>query len=164
MSLSGKRVFVNCGTSQYGTSVMRQKEWGTAMYNTVVINNLNSSEVWSGSRVARRAKPVEFMSKNNKKSITVRCTHDGYKRLSGKPYHLRSWTITSGKMLIEDKLKGAFKTATGYFHFNPDIKIIDAGIGALKLNLPKCNKDINISVSQGSGSIVSSIFCPEFGV
>ena len=82
MSLFGKRVFVNCGTSQYGTGVMRQKERGTAMHNTVVINNLNSSEVWSGFRVARRAKPVDFISKNNKKFITVKCAHDGYKRLS----------------------------------------------------------------------------------
>ena len=164
MSLFGKRVFVNCGTSQYGTGVMRQKERGTAMHNTVAINNLNSSEVWSGFRVARRANPIEFMSKTNKKSITVRCAHDGYKRLSGRPYHWRSWTITTGKMLIEDKVKGAFKTATSYFHFHPDIKIIDVGIGAWKLNLPKCNKHINISVLQGSGIIVSSIFCPEFGV
>ena len=45
-------------------------------------------------------------------------------------------------MLIEDKVKGAFKTATSYFHFHPDIKIIDVGIGAWKLNLPKCNKYI----------------------
>ena len=50
---------------------MRQKERGTAMHNTVAINNLNSSEVWSGFRVARRANPVEFMSKTNKKSIKM---------------------------------------------------------------------------------------------
>ena len=57
MSLFGKRTLVNRGISQYGIEV-RQVERGTAAHNTVVINNENSSEVWSGFRVARRARPL----------------------------------------------------------------------------------------------------------
>lgn len=164
MSVFGKRVFVNCGTSQYGTGMVRQKERGTATHNTVVINNENSSEVWAGFRVARRAKPFELVMDKNKTSIKVSCAHDGYKRLSGSPKHLRSWTMSSGKLLIKDKIKGDFKSATGYFHFHPDVKITNINEGFLKLNLPECNRDINIVVSDGSASIVSSIFCSEFGI
>jgi uncharacterized heparinase superfamily protein len=53
-----QRVICNSGTSQYGRGPMRQWERSTAAHNTVEIDGENSSEVWDGFRVARRAYPV----------------------------------------------------------------------------------------------------------
>ncbi len=57
MSLFDERIFVNSGISCYGESSERLRQRGTAAHNTVVINDQNSSEVWGGFRVARRARP-----------------------------------------------------------------------------------------------------------
>ena len=164
MSLFGKRTFVNRGTSQYGTGEVRQVERETAAHNTVVINGKNSSEVWSGFRVARRARPFGLLIDNNEKSITFGCAHDGYKRLSGQPVHWRSWTRADSTLLIEDKIEGAFKTATAYFHFHPDIKVVCSGKGQWTLKLPEIDRSVFLIVVKGLPSLVSDIFSPEFGV
>ena len=57
LSLFGHRVFVNSGTSCYGLGDERLRQRGTATHNTVMIDDQDSSEVWSGFRVARRAYP-----------------------------------------------------------------------------------------------------------
>lgn len=163
MSLFGRRALVNRGTSQYGNGRVRQDERGTAAHNTVVINNENSSEVWSGFRVARRARPYALSIDQSETSINVSCSHDGYKRLSGRPVHRRSWTFTNGTLLIEDQLQGVFETATAYFHFHPDIEIFCAGEDKWTLQFPECNKDVILFVAQGSASIMPSLFSPEFG-
>jgi uncharacterized heparinase superfamily protein len=57
LSLFGQRVIVNGGTSRYGTGPERLVERGTAAHSTVQIDGADSSEVWGGFRVARRARP-----------------------------------------------------------------------------------------------------------
>jgi uncharacterized heparinase superfamily protein len=164
MSLFKRRVFVNRGTSQYGTGLVRQEERGTAAHNTVVINNENSSEVWSGFRVARRARPFGLLIDKNEASIKVICSHDGYKRLSGSPIHRRAWTLASGKLVIEDKIEGAFESAKAYFHLHPDTKVVRVGDDRWTLRLPGCNNVIDLLVLNGLANIEPSIFSPEFGV
>ncbi|MDA9985690.1 heparinase II/III family protein [Alphaproteobacteria bacterium] len=164
LSLFGKRTIVNRGTSQYGNGEWRQVERGTAAHNTVVVNKENSSEVWSGFRVARRARPLGLVIDKNEDSITVSCSHDGYKRLSGCPVHWRSWTLADGTFLIKDKVEGAFKIATAYFHFHPDIEIVCAGEDSWMLNVPECNESVLLIVLKGLPNIVASVFSPEFGV
>lgn len=164
LSLFGKRTIVNRGTSRYGTGPVRQVERGTAAHNTVVINNKDSSEVWSGFRVARRARPFGLETNKNEDSIKVSCSHDGYKRLSGRPVHRRSWTLANRTLLIEDQLQGAYKTATAYFHFHPDIEIVRAGENSWTLQLPDFYERVLLVVLKGLPSIVPSEFSPEFGI
>src|SRR5690606_9343789 len=57
LSLHGRRVFVNGGTSTYEANAERLRQRGTAAHNTVVVDGQDSSEVWSAFRVARRARP-----------------------------------------------------------------------------------------------------------
>lgn len=58
-SLFGQRVIVNGGTSRYGSGPERLAQRGTAAHSTVQIDGVDSSEVWGGFRVARRAKPLD---------------------------------------------------------------------------------------------------------
>ena len=55
LSLSGQRIFVNSGISEYGLSEERLRQRQTKAHNTVSVNDLSSSQVWSGFRVAKRA-------------------------------------------------------------------------------------------------------------
>src|SRR5450759_4718040 len=57
LSLHGRRVLVNGGTSTYESGDERLRQRGTAAHNTVVVDGQDSSEVWGSFRVARRARP-----------------------------------------------------------------------------------------------------------
>ena len=58
LSVFGQRLVVNSGTSEYGLGAERLRQRGTAAHSTVQIDGADSSEVWSGFRVARRARPL----------------------------------------------------------------------------------------------------------
>lgn len=164
MSLFGKRVFVNSGISCYGFSKERLRQRGTAAHNTVMVNNKNSSEVWSGFRVAKRAMPFDLNIVNlNKKSFIVTCSHDGYKSLRGSPIHRRKWILKEKSLVIEDEILGKIYPALAFFHFHPKIKI--------ERNFP--NKGFakigqkmifEWEIEFGDVSFVSSTFHPRFGI
>ena len=102
----------------------------------VTINNENSSEVWDRFRVARRAYPYDLTIAELENSINVSCSHNGYKRLIGKPTHSREWQLFRSSLIIKDKIKGPFKNAYAYFHFHPYIKIIQNDTGDWNLIIP----------------------------
>ena len=54
LSISGRRVLVNGGTSTYEIGPERLRQRGTAAHNTVVVDGQDSSEVWSAFRVGQR--------------------------------------------------------------------------------------------------------------
>ena len=76
LSLHMNRVFVNSGTSLYGLSEERHRQRSTAAHNTVVVDQLNSSEVWGGFRVARRAQVSQYESNIERDLIAVSAEHD----------------------------------------------------------------------------------------
>lgn len=55
ISYKGKRVVVNSGIDRYGSSKERIRQRGTAAHNCMVVDGKDSSEVWGGFRVGRRA-------------------------------------------------------------------------------------------------------------
>lgn len=164
MSLFGRRVFVNGGTSQYGTGMVRIEERGTASHNTVMINGENSSEVWSGFRVARRANPFGLTIDKTKTSVSVSCAHDGYKRLLGSPTHNRTWLLSDEKLIIRDRVDGVFHNARAHFHLHPEITIISDNKSKWTLFLPDSHEYLIFNVLQGHAKIEQSFFSPEFGV
>ena len=162
LSLFGQRVFVNGGTSQYGTGEVRELERSTAAHNTVVINGENSSEVWDGFRVARRAYPRDLVIKETTKLVSVSCAHDGYRRLSGKPIHRRTWEFSDSALTITDQINGGFESAVAYFHLHPDIGISANSDGSWLLQLPK-GQIITVTIEMGNSQKLPSFFAPEFG-
>jgi uncharacterized heparinase superfamily protein len=128
LSVGAQRVLVNSGTSCYGTSNERLRQRGTAAHNTVVIDGLDSSEVWGGFRVAQRARPIGLTLSEvgdvAQNAIELCCAHDGYQRLSGKPTHWRRWLMREGEYVVEDSVEGGFEGAEARFHFHPDLKLV----------------------------------------
>ena len=162
LSLFGQRAVTNCGTSEYGTGAIRQLERGTAAHSTVTVNGENSSEVWGGFRVARRAYPLDLAIYQNAASITVRCGHTGYRRLRGKPVHQREWQLTESSLQVTDTVSGSAEYAVARFHLHPDIEVVESKPSGWTLALPG-GQLVSIHIDHGYAIREQSHYAPEFG-
>ncbi|MCC5870740.1 MAG: alginate lyase family protein [Gammaproteobacteria bacterium] len=124
LSLSGERTIVNGGTSRYGRGPLREAERGTAAHSTVQIDGENSSEVWAGFRVGRRARTFDVSVRQDGDAVVVDAAHDGYKRLPGRPVHRRQWRIRRGSLEVNDSIEGRYTSAVARFHMHPDVKTL----------------------------------------
>jgi uncharacterized heparinase superfamily protein len=120
-SWGDQRVIVNSGTSCYGVSAERQWQRGTAAHSTVEVDGQNSSEVWAGFRVARRAYPGPVELRETAELLRVVASHDGYLRLPGRVLHERCWTLSADRMHIQDRLAGRYQRAVARFFLHPAV-------------------------------------------
>jgi uncharacterized heparinase superfamily protein len=136
LSILGQRCFVNSGTSVYGNSSERSRQRGTAAHNTVVVDGCDSSEVWAGFRVGRRALPLDVSVHRDSNAVTITAAHDGYRYLPGRVIHRRRWVVERRSLTITDELSGRFHSARAYLHMHPDAAIVDHGPDFLRCSLP----------------------------
>jgi uncharacterized heparinase superfamily protein len=164
LSLFGQRVFANGGTSRYGLGPEREAERGTAAHNTVVVDGADSSEVWAGFRVARRARPCGLTVSGDDSGTEVGCAHDGYLRLPGRPLHRRRWQLRVGSLCISDTVEGRCMSAVARYHLHPDVGCdVDAQGGGGVLRLPG-GQSVRWRVAGGTLRLAESRYCPEFGL
>jgi len=163
LSLFGRRVLVNSGTSVYGVSEERQRQRGTAAHNTIVVNGENSSEVWAGFRVARRARVI-LQRTVAQVPVVVAASHDGYRRLPGRNVHRRTWTLDEHFLTIEDRVSGRFERADAFLHLHPDARVRRVGPFEFELVLPEGN--IASITFEGAQQAVTAAntWHPQFGV
>nr|WP_301333972.1 alginate lyase family protein [Vibrio agarivorans] len=161
LSVSKQRIFVNSGTSMYGISDERHRQRSTCAHNTVVVDGENSSEVWSGFRVARRARS-KLLQCNviEGGGATLEASHNGYKRLSGRVTHTRSIELSDKSLLVVDKLQGEFCEAVACFHLHPSIEVIEAKENLI-IVLP--NEERFSVAGSGQLEILESTWHPKFG-
>jgi uncharacterized heparinase superfamily protein len=165
-SIGKDRVIVNSGTSCYGFSQERLRQRATVAHNTVVVDGQNSSEVWGGFRVARRAYPIELevLQHEHNKSTEVHCAHDGYFRLTGQPKHSRKWLMGDESFLIEDYVGETTKDAEARFHFHPDVQVFnDDNTTSGSIKLPS-GSSVDWKVIKGTVRLEESTWHPRFGV
>lgn len=117
------RVLVNSGISQYGDDKERHRQRSTKAHNTVVVDDENSTEVWSGFRVGQRAKPLFVSLEKQGEVIQLQGSHDGYQRLRKSVSHKRVWLATNSSLTIEDNVTGRFETAVALWHIHPKVRI-----------------------------------------
>jgi uncharacterized heparinase superfamily protein len=166
LSLGGQRVFVNSGTSVYGNDNERQRQRGTAAHNTVIVDGLDSSEVWGGFRVARRAraKLITVQDDQDVGITTIEASHDGYRRLKGRVEHRRRWVLNDHSLCIEDKLSGRFDRAEARFHLHPAVDARAIGPNEIELFWATSVR-IRISFSGADAVVVGAgTWHPEFGL
>lgn len=164
LSLFGNRVIVDTGTSCYEKSEERLRQRSTTAHNTVLVNGENSSEVWSSFRVARRAKPFDLKIESGNDFLRVKCAHDGYKRLPGRPIHFREWILKENELIVHDTVMGSFKNAQARFHFYPTMTIEKSDSVQEGTIFLGSNRRVKWKIETGDGSIEDSTFHPEFGV
>ena len=126
-SWGDNRVVVNSGTSCYGVSAERLRQRSTSAHSTIEIDGHDSSEVWSGFRVARRAHPTGLRLNDAADELWVQCAHNGYQRLPGHVVHQRQWCLRDTSLHIEDRLTGRFQRAVARFFLHPSVEIQSDG-------------------------------------
>ena len=120
--LISKEFSVNSGTSCYGDSRERLRQRGTHSHNTLVINGKDSSEVWAGFRVAKRANPFDIKVDESEDGtcISIEASHDGYKKIfNSHVIHRRRWKFENNNLAINDKIDGEFVCSEVLFHLHP---------------------------------------------
>ena len=163
LSLFGQRVVVNGGTSLYGISPQRLRERQTGAHSTVEVAGISSSEVWSGFRVARRAKPFGLQINSLEGEIFVGCSHNGYTRLKGKPIHRREWSLTVNDLTISDWVTGGNHESIARFILHPSASIDRLNINDWYIYMP-LGQRVLFKVLSGNAFVETASYSPEFGV
>jgi uncharacterized heparinase superfamily protein len=162
LSVFGQRVIVNGGTSRYGLGPERLRERRTVNHSTVEVDGQSSSEVWGGFRVARRAYPFDLTVSERSEVLEVACSHDGYKRLPGKPVHRRSWQFCSSHLVVGDSVAGGDWPAVARYILHPDVSVEQIASDYFHISLANGNR-ILIKIEIGTGRLEPARFAPEFG-
>ena len=116
LRIFGKPFIIDTGISTYNKTNRRQYERGTMAHNTVSVNGKNSSEVWGGFRIGRRAKVTILKDSHN----DIEAYHNGF---GSSGTHFRRFRITDNCFGIEDSFSGDKETIS-VIHLAPDVEII----------------------------------------
>jgi uncharacterized heparinase superfamily protein len=160
-SLYGHRIVVNSGTSRYGLGTDREWERSTAAHTTLEIDGENSSEVWAGFRVARRAYPIDVSVRHENGATIVEAAHDGYCRLPGRPVHKRCWVLWSDGLVVSDLVDGAINHAVSRVYFHPELQVEKIGAGGSVSWGAYC---LGWAAKADEIAIRSAHWYPEFGI
>lgn len=124
VSLDGRRLVTNGGTSTYAPGQLRDAERATASHATVEIDGHSSSEVWASFRVGRRAHPHDVACGMNDGHIWAEASHDGYRWLPGQPIHQRRVEVSATTLTIKDRVTGAgIHRVIGRFPLHPLVNL-----------------------------------------
>ncbi len=111
-----KPLLVDPGVSTYEICPTREKERSTGYHNTVTVHHSNSSQVWSGFRVAQRANVTILVDDE----FTVSAKHDGFRKYGIE--HTRTFAMNKEGITINDTLNSK-ESAKAYFHLHPNCEV-----------------------------------------
>lgn len=118
LRVNEKPFIVDTGISTYESNARRLDERKTSSHNTVMIDDIDQSQVWSSFRVGNRAHIIDFNAGND----FVEAVHDGYENIGIK--HKREFKISDTCIDINDFIIGDLYNnyeKTAFIHFHPDI-------------------------------------------
>jgi uncharacterized heparinase superfamily protein len=165
LSIGEKRVLVNGGTSTYEANNERARQRGTAAHNTVVVDDHDSSEVWSSFRVGRRARPHFTRVDAGEGSISLEATHDGYRWLPSKIMHTRHWLLREKSLDITDRVSGKPVAAVSHWHVHPQFDAEVGNSGEVNIRERVSGEVVlRLTFDDKSPKIAADWWCPSFGV
>lgn len=112
LRIQGKPFVVDTGISTYNKIERRQYERGTMAHNTVTFQDKNSSEVWGGFRVGKRAKIKILEDRQN--TIYAECCYAKGEKVK------RRFSISTDGFCIVDEVN---QSAVSRIHLAPDVTI-----------------------------------------
>lgn len=157
--LFDSRFIVNSGTSVYGTCSLRLYQRSTKAHSTVEVNSLNSSEVWGGFRIARRAQVTKLRYASDDNRFYVEASHCGYVRDSLSVVHSRTWLFEDKVISVKDSLVGEFELAVARYYLHPHV------LPALRKDELVVNgRTVRFECTGGRVQLIESYWYPKFGV
>ena len=111
LRINGENFIVDTGISTYNKTARRQYERSSMAHNVVVVDGRNSSEVWGGFRVGRRAR----VQLTNDSDNYIEAWHDGY----GIKVE-RTFELHDKEFVVSDKVDST-KECISYIHFAPGV-------------------------------------------
>ena len=164
LSLGGRKVVVNGGTSRYGEGADRQHERATAAHSTVEVEGRSSSEVWAGFRVGRRARTeTPHIAHGAAGAVSVSCAHDGYAHLAGHPIHRRRWSFDDATLTVDDTVSNPASYALARFHLAPGLTLQASGPRRWLVEEGDATLAV-VDVVAGDAHVEPSGHAPRFGV
>lgn len=160
-SVHGQRLFVNSGISEYGTGSERARQRGTLAHNTVTVEGANSSEVWAGFRVARRARVHDVDLTDEGDTQRAEARHDGYHRLSPGLDHHRRWEMKNKDLKVTDSLSKD-RPAVARYHLHPDVQCKVTGGSAGEFQMPN-GETLSWHAAAADVSLEDTTWHPRFG-
>ncbi len=166
LSALGSRLIVDTGTSTYEQGRRRDWERGSAAHNTIVLNGLNSSDVWGGFRVARRARVIAAHVKTDSTITRVTAAHDGYRHLPARAVHQRHWEFAADHVRIEDFIDGRGAVDVDLnLNVHPDFQLTQtSSTGFMARDMDGTAVAIIDMPPELSGRVAVFSYAPRFGV
>src|SRR5690625_3656064 len=146
MYVDGKPVVVDPGISTYEANAQRQLERSTIYHNTVMVDGVEQSEIWSAFRVGRRAHPEILQDKGG----LLVATHSGYSHMGVR--HFRTWRVENKEVVISDKVTGPHQKAIAFLHFHPDLDPVKKSSNIYKI------ADLELRINGADSIHLSSYF------
>ena len=157
LSIGAERIIVNGGTSTYSVGAQRSLERSTRSHSTLQVGDADSSEVWGGFRVARRARIISRTSEcRTDGSLFMSASHDGYRRLKRTALHTRTWSLESKSLTVRDTMPTS--GAVSRFILHPSL--VRHGDMAFQTD---SGVVVGFEVHGGSLRAVSAEYRPRFG-
>lgn len=164
LSLFNHRFITNLGISTYERSLLRSLQRSTKNHSTVVIDDLNSSDVWASFRVSQRAITQKTNFQVRPANLTVSSEHNGYGNFFNKMTHRRTLILSEKELIVEDEILGMGSHCIDiYFHIHPDIEVHRKSKLLYKLRSPTLSNEIFIETSNISSELIENSFCLTFG-
>lgn len=116
-----KKILTNGGTGRYYASPERAEQRSSGAHNTLRIDGVSSSEVWSAHRVARRGHPLSFGLSDGVLRGVFR-TWKGF-------VHARTWRFEGNELIVADEIAGrGTHRLELFFQYEPGITAKDIRI------------------------------------
>lgn len=114
LRIDGKPFIVDTGISTYNKNKRRQYERSSLAHNNVILERKDSSSVWGGFRVGKRAKVIIIKDARDE----IIAIHDGYRKVFDckRRFFMNKYGLT-----IEDTVSDGVN-GVSYLHFAPGIE------------------------------------------
>jgi hypothetical protein len=130
----GKQLAVDRGSFAY-SGPRRNHYRATAAHNTVEIEGQNQCDFWGDFRAAKLPVVELGAVQRTEDAILVSASHDGYRRLLGRPIHQRVlvWMPGDG-LLILDRIDSRYDHAVrSFLHLAPSANLVNNSVDGISL-------------------------------
>ena len=164
LSLDGRRVVVDGGTSTYEAGSERAWVRSTRAHNTVEIGGADQCEFFGAFRVGRRGRPRDVAARVSADGLRLSGWHDGYERLAGAPRHHRELLLLpEGALFVWDAVESRRpQQAVSRIRFAPGARVELAGPSAARIEAG----GVGLSLDSFGGTlrVEPGEYAPRFGV